>query len=296
MRDKNFKIILAIMIIVFAGIISYEAYTIYLIQESIADINIKQTTQEISTENLKLELKQLEQRRISDIKNISSLLKESSFQLSELKNDVSNIQVKSQDFTGIIEDVTKAVVSVITDISQGSGVIIRNNGYIVTNVHVLEGAKRIRVITSDKEVYNAKLIGYSKTADIALLKIDANDLDYLKFGDSDNVKPGQRVIAVGNPAGLDFSVTEGIVSAVHRKVKNEDNEYIQTDVPINPGNSGGPLINIKKEIIGINNFKIGGSNFEGLGFAIEANIVKDVTDEIFQKLEEQQAAQQNQTQ
>lgn len=281
------------MIIVFAGIISYEAYTIYLIQESIADISIKQTTQEISTENLKLELKQLEQRRASDIKNISSLLEESSSQLVELKKDVSNIQVKSQDFTGIIEEVTKAVVSVITDVSQGSGVIIRSDGYIVTNVHVLEDARRIRVITSDKEIYSAKLIGYSKTTDIALLKIDADDLHYLKFGDSDDVKPGQRVIAVGNPAGLDFSVTEGIVSAVHRKVRNEDTEYIQTDVPINPGNSGGPLINIKKEIIGINNFKIGG--FESLGFAIESNIVKDVTDEIFQKLEEQQA-QQNQTQ
>src|SRR3989344_2393200 len=251
MREKNFKIILSIVVIVFAGIISYEAYTIYLIQESIADINIKQTTQEINTENLRLEIKQLEQRRISDIKNISSLLEESSFQLSELKNDVSNIQVKSQDLTGIIED-----------------------------------ARRIRVITSNKEVYTANLIGYSKTTDIALLKIDADELDYLKFGDSDDVKPGQRVIAVGNPAGLDFSVTEGIVSAVHRKVKNEDTEYIQTDVPINPGNSGGPLINIKKEIIGINNFKIGG--FESLGFAIESNLVKDVTDEIFQKLEEQQ--------
>ncbi|MBI2499679.1 trypsin-like peptidase domain-containing protein [Candidatus Woesearchaeota archaeon] len=227
------------------------------------------------------------------IKNISSLIEESSFQLSELKNDVSNIQVKSQDFTGIIEDVTKSVVSVITDVSQGSGVIIKSDGYIVTNVHVLEDARRIRVISSDKEVYSAKLIGYSKTTDIALLKIDADDLDYLKFGDSDDVKPGQRVIAVGNPAGLDFSVTEGIVSAVHRKVRNEDNEYIQTDVPINPGNSGGPLINIKKEIIGINNFKIGG--FESLGFAIESNLVKDVTEEIFQKLEEQQA-QQNQTQ
>src|SRR3989344_4028016 len=286
MREKNFKIILSIVVIVFAGIISYEAYTIYLIQESIADINIKQTTQEINTESLRLEIKQLEQRRISDIKNISSLLEESSFQLSELKNDVSNIQVKSQDFTGIIEDVTKSVVSVITDVSQGSGVIIKSDGYIVTNVHVLEDARRIRVITSIKEVYTANLIGYSKTTDIALLKIDADELDYLKFGDSDDVKPDQRVIAFGNPAGLDFSVTEGIVSAVHRKVKNEDTEYIQTDVPINPGNSGGPLINIKKEIIGINNFKIGG--FESLGFAIESNLVKDVTDEIFQKLEEQQ--------
>ena len=177
------------------------------------------------------------------------------------------------------------MVSVITDVSQGSGVIIKGNGYIITNVHVLEGARRIRVFTSDKEIYPTELIGYSKEADIALLKIDANDLDYLKFGDSDDVKPGQRVIAVGNPAGLDFSVTEGIVSAVHRKVRNEDTEYIQTDVPINPGNSGGPLINIKKEIIGINNFKIGG--FESLGFAIESNQVKDVVDKIFQKLEEQ---------
>src|SRR3989344_1152152 len=286
MRERNLKFVLASIVIIIIGIVSYQTYSIYLIKESIADINIKQSTQEIRLEELSQDFQKSEQQRLKDLTSLTSKLTESSFQLSELKNDVSNIQVKSQDFTGIIEDVTKAVVSVITDVSQGSGVIIKGNGYIITNVHVLEGARRIRVFTSDKEIYPTELIGYSKEADIALLKIDANDLDYLKFGDSDDVKPGQRVIAVGNPAGLDFSVTEGIVSAVHRKVKNEDTEYIQTDVPINPGNSGGPLINIKKEIIGINNFKIGG--FESLGFAIESNLVKDVTDEIFQKLEEQQ--------
>jgi len=285
MRERNLKFVLASIVIIIIGIVSYQTYSIYLIKESIADINIKQSTQEIRLEELSQDFQKSEQQRLKDLTSLTSKLTESSFQLSELKNDVSNIQVKSQDFTGIIEDVTKAVVSVITDVSQGSGVIIKGNGYIITNVHVLEGARRIRVFTSDKEIYPTELIGYSKEADIALLKIDANDLDYLKFGDSDDVKPGQRVIAVGNPAGLDFSVTEGIVSAVHRKVRNEDTEYIQTDVPINPGNSGGPLINIKKEIIGINNFKIGG--FESLGFAIESNQVKDVVDKIFQKLEEQ---------
>ena len=285
MRERNLKFVLASIVIIIIGIVSYQTYSIYLIKESIADINIKQSTQEIRLKELSQDFQKSEQQRLKDLTSLTSKLTESSFQLSELKNDVSNIQVKSQDFTGIIEDVTKAVVSVITDVSQGSGVIIKGNGYIITNVHVLEGARRIRVFTSDKEIYPTELIGYSKEADIALLKIDANDLDYLKFGDSDDVKPGQRVIAVGNPAGLDFSVTEGIVSAVHRKVRNEDTEYIQTDVPINPGNSGGPLINIKKEIIGINNFKIGG--FESLGFAIESNQVKDVVDKIFQKLEEQ---------
>ena len=109
------------------------------------------------------------------------------------------------------------------------------------------------------------------------IKVNAN-LQSLRFGDSDDVKVGERVIALGNPAGLSFTVTEGIVSAVRRSGPNGLNIYIQTDVPINPGNSGGPLVDANSRIIGLNNFKIGG--FEGLGFAIESNAVKQVTDDI----------------
>ena len=280
--EKSQKIFLTIVIFLVIGILSYQAYSIYLIQESVADLRITQTTQEINIESLKQNVQQVEQQRLSDLAIITSQFKASSSELSELRKDVSNIQVKSQDFTGIIEEVIKSVVSVITDVSQGSGAIIRSDGYIVTNYHVIKDARRIRILTSEEKVYTASVIGISRSKDIALLKIDETNLDFLTLGDSDDVEPGQRVIAVGNPAGLDFTVTEGIVSAINRE-DSAGNEYIQIDVPINPGNSGGPLISIKKEIIGINNFKIGG--FEALGFALESNTVEEVVDEIFNQLE-----------
>jgi len=149
---------------------------------------------------------------------------------------------------------------------------------------VIEKASVVKVLTYDNKVTTVDIIGVSKNADIALLKIDSNEYAPLQLGNSDELKVGQRVIAVGNPLGLSFSVTEGIISATKRKGSNGLEAYIQIDVPINPGNSGGPLINIKKEIVGIANFKIGG--FESLGFAIDSNHVKDAVDQIFEKVAE----------
>ena len=136
----------------------------------------------------------------------------------------------------------------------------------------------IRVLTYNNKVYDAQLIGYEPNIDIAVLKIDGNNLNILKFDDSDDTKVGERVIALGSPAGLSFTVTEGIVSAVHREGPNNQKIYVQTDVPINPGNSGGPLVNTNGKIIGINNYKIGG--FEGLGFAIESNTAEETTEDV----------------
>ncbi len=281
MRKKDFRTgltIFTLLIILVISILAYQTYEIYIIQGQLSELSIKQSVQGANIRGLQQEIKEAENKNQEDFEFIISQIQESSSQISELQQDISNIQVKSQDFTGIVDDVVKSVVSVITDVSQGSGVIIRSDGYIATNLHVIEGAKRIVVLTSDRNVYEAEFVDYSTSTDIALLKIEVDGLDYLEFGDSDDVEVGQRVIAVGNPAGLDFSVTEGIVSAVNRKANG--NEYIQTDVPINPGNSGGPLVNINKEVIGINNFKIGG--FESLGFALESNIVKEVVEGFFQ--------------
>ena len=208
---------------------------------------------------------------------IDEIEKQSDIKLKELKEEISTIQVESSDFSAIIEDVVKSVVSVGTNKGQGSGAIIDDRGFIATNYHVVQDASTIRVLTSDGKVYDAALIGYNDVADVAVLKVNAN-LESLKFADSNDVKIGERVIALGNPAGLSFTVTEGIVSAVHRTGPNGLNIYIQTDVPINPGNSGGPLVDANSRIIGLNNFKIGG--FEGLGFAVESNAVKQVTDGI----------------
>jgi len=287
-----------IFVILLIGVFSFQTYTNYQIKNKLAGINVDLASHEAILTNIGSNLNDLREETQAQLdivdENfdlIDEKLQISSSQITDIKKDVADIQVLSNDFTGIIEDILPAVVSVIADRSQGSGVIISEDGYIVTNYHVINDAKKIRVLTFDNSIYTAEVIGVSKHADVTLLKIDEDKLDYLEFGDSDDIKIGERVIALGNPAGLSFSVTEGIVSALERVGPNGLAAYIQTDVPINPGNSGGPLVNIKKEIIGINNFKIGG--FESLGFAIDSNHVQDVVDEIFEELAKLEADQQN---
>ena len=223
-----------------------------------------------------------------DVKTLSNLIdqieQQSNIRLDELKTEVKNIKIKSADFSAIVDDVLQSVVSISTDKGQGSGVIIDSKGYVITNVHVINGASTIRVHTYSGDKYDvSELVGYSLEADIALLKINAPGLKPLSFGDSDDLKVGENVIAAGNPAGLSFTVTEGIVSAF-RAFNSLD--YVQTDVPINPGNSGGPLVNTKGEIVGINNFKVGG--FESLGFAISSNEVRSVASKVISEYESKQ--------
>ncbi|MEK6946769.1 MAG: trypsin-like peptidase domain-containing protein [Nanoarchaeota archaeon] len=224
-----------------------------------------------------------------DIQTLSDLIdqieQQSNIQLNDLKTQLTNIRIKSADFTAIVNDVLKSVVSISTNTGQASGVIINSKGYIVTNVHVINGATAITITTNSGSTYNVKeIMGYDSNADVALLKIDATGLKALPFGNSDKLQIGEKVIAAGNPAGLSFTVTEGIVSAL-RKLSNGIN-YIQTDVPINPGNSGGPLINTQGEIVGINDFKVGG--FEGLGFAISSNDVNTIVTKIISDYETRQ--------
>jgi len=123
----------------------------------------------------------------------------------------------------------------------------------------------------------AEVIGFNWISDVAVIKIEGKH-PYLELADSDNLKPGSKVIAIGNPLGLSFTVTEGIVSAVKRVGPNSKAEYIQTDVSLNPGNSGGPLIDVNGKVVGINNFKIGEA--ENLGFALESNALKNYVNEI----------------
>ena len=234
-------------------------------------------------------LQNFKKQNQDEIKTLSSLIDEiesqSNIKLSELKDELKNIRIKSADFSAIVNDVLQSVVSVKTNLGQGSGAIIGAKGYVVTNVHVINGASSIKLTTYSGKTYDvAAIAGYDETADIAVLKFDAPDLKILNFGDSDSVKVGEKVIAAGNPAGLAFTITEGIVSAFRTGQNNI--KYIQTDVPINPGNSGGPLINAKGEIVGINNFKVGG--FEGLGFAISSNKVRSVVSSIISDYESKQ--------
>ncbi|GAI20499.1 unnamed protein product [marine sediment metagenome] len=182
-----------------------------------------------------------------------------------------------EDFSGIIDDVINSVVIIVTDSGQGTGFIISNDGYVVTNYHVMENVESAGIYTYDGEMHQVSLIGYDQTFDIALLKIEGS-YDKLRFGDSDDIQITESVIAIGNPLGLRFSATKGIISAVHRKGINNLPAYIQTDAALNEGNSGGPLINKKGKVIGINNFKVSGG--ESLGFALESNYIKSTVNEI----------------
>jgi len=192
-------------------------------------------------------------------------------ELNELKATASS------DFSGVIEGEIDSVVTIKTDISQGTGFIVTDDGYIVTNAHVISGSKEIRVVTANQKVIGASLIGYNSGLDVAVLKISGS-YNAVSLGDSDEIQVGEKVIAIGNPLGLQFSVSEGIISAVHRTGSNGLDAYIQTDAALNPGNSGGPLINKKGEVIGMNNFKIGDS--ENLGFALESNYIEEVVNEV----------------
>jgi S1-C subfamily serine protease len=210
----------------------------------------------------------------ADVIKTQTDLESQSEQLKKIKNSVSN------DFSSIIDETIGGVVSIVTNSAKGSGFIISNDGYVVTNYHVIAGAKSISVIPYEDSAKTIELIGYDIEMDVALLKIDGSYTS-LSFGNSDNVEVGEKVIAMGNPFGLSFSVTEGIVSSLHRPGPNGLKVYIQTDVPLNPGSSGGPLIDKQGKVIGINNFKIGGA--ESLGFALESNQVIETINIISQE-------------
>ena len=195
--------------------------------------------------------------------------------------------------------VRPSIVSVITvdnvnymnsNSGEGSGIILRSDGYIVTNSHVIGDSSKydVSVITSDGKTYDAKVVGYDVRSDLAVLKIDATGLPECELGDSSQLVLGDYVIAIGNPGGRQFagSVTMGIVSGVDRIIDTENTEstsamrYIQTDAAINPGNSGGALVNMYGQVIGINTSKIAATGYEGMGFAIPSVKVKEIVTDL----------------
>ncbi len=168
----------------------------------------------------------------------------------------------------------------------GSGFLITDDGFIVTNNHVVKDASKITVILNDGREYTGTVKGADSRTDLALIKIDETNLPYLAFGDSEKMKVGQWVVAIGNPFGLEATLTKGIISAKGRQdlgiVPYED--FIQTDAPINPGNSGGPLLNLKGEVIGVNTAIISRSGgYMGIGFAIPSKMAENIIDQIKNK-------------
>ena len=169
----------------------------------------------------------------------------------------------------------------------GSGVIFQADGYIVTNNHVVSGAKEIIVSLPDGRSFGGKLIGADEVTDLAVVKIEATGLPTAKFGDSDRIVVGEPAIAIGNPMGLEFqgSVTSGVISALNRTLDISDKrvKLLQTDAAISPGNSGGALVNADGEVIGINSAKVAASGVEGMAFSIPSNTVQAIIKEIIEK-------------
>jgi serine protease Do len=225
-------------------------------------------------------------------------LNDFSSSLENLVNRVrpSVVQIYSTGYTTSEENDATSASLLSKQHSTGSGIILTEDGYIVTNAHVVKGARRIQVrlpsrseaagrnVTMQPEgkLIDAKLVGLDRDIDIAVVKINLTGLPFLAFGDSNRIHQGELVMAFGSPLGLESSVSMGVVSSVARALHPDDMMvYIQTDAPINPGNSGGPLVDSQGRVIGINTFILtqsGGS--EGLGFAIPASIVKNVYGQI----------------
>jgi S1-C subfamily serine protease len=199
----------------------------------------------------------------------------------------NNIAVYKRVLPSVVNITSTALVfnffyGAVPQQGQGSGFILDREGHVLTNYHVIEGANRgIEVMLSNKRRYKATAVGVDKAHDLALLKIDAPDLQPVTLADSSNLNVGQKVYAIGNPFGLNGTMTRGIISAI-RPIKNEDGapieDAIQTDAAINPGNSGGPLLNSHGEVIGINTMiaSNGADQSSGIGFAIPINTAKAV--------------------
>ncbi|MBT4257717.1 trypsin-like serine protease [archaeon] len=275
---KHHKIILggfSSVLIIFMLAMSILTYTMFLRQNiEFAKINQDISTLEIETQIKLNELTDSMIQTRSDLTLIDSEVGSISNKIKTLKNEAS------EDFSEIIEDSIKAVVTVKTDIGQGTGFILSENGFLITNAHILAGGKSLTISNYLEENLPGQLIGYDTNYDIALIKISGIH-EYLDLENSNNTQIGEKVIAIGNPLGLQFSVSEGIVSATKRTGILDEEIYIQTDAALNPGNSGGPLINKKGLAIGINNFKI--SETENLGFALESNKIKEIVNEIIKQ-------------
>ena len=259
MRNKNnIYFIVVLLIILNMGLVMY----------SISEI--REVSNKLDNEIVGLEVQQKETRGM--LNEISSCLAN-----SPGLNQSTRIDIETEDYSKIINDSIKSVVTVLTETGQGTGFFVNNN-YIVTNYHVIENSEGIEVIDHKGMDFEAELIGKDIDLDIAIIKIDESHHP-LVLSNSSEIRIGERVIAIGNPLGLSFSVTEGIVSGVQRQGPlSEKPVYIQTDVALNPGNSGGPLINMQGQVIGVNNFKVSGA--EGIGFALKSNYIKEAINNI----------------
>ena len=194
-----------------------------------------------------------------------------------------NINITNKySYNHVYNSVKNSVVTIKTNKGRGSGVIVTDDGHVVTNEHVIRGASRVKIISLDNNVYSAKVVGIDAITDIALLKSDFKG-KAISFSDSSAVKIGDVVLAIGNPFGVGQTLTKGIISRTNSGhiTENPLDEFLQSDAAINPGNSGGAMVNIKGDLIGINtmNLSLGGGS-DGIGLAVPSNLVRNITQQL----------------
>lgn len=247
----------------------------------------------------------------SNIEIINSYEAERTSLSTDYEETVENVTEKSETVEDMLEKVTKSVVgiskltnaggSILNNISSdelglGTGIVVSPDGYILSNSHVTGEKYSTCYVTIDENTYKANVVWSDLNLDLSIAKVHANNLSFVEFGDSSNLKVGETVYAIGNPIGYAFrrTVTSGIISALNRTIQIDEeqgtsyiSDLIQTDATINPGNSGGPLINTNGEVIGINTVKI--TSAEGIGFAIPINVIKPVVESYVTKGDFQEA-------
>ena len=202
--------------------------------------------------------------------------------VTETTND-QNINITNKySYNHVYNSVKNSVVTIKTNKGRGSGVIVTDDGHVVTNEHVIRGASRVKIISLDNNVYSAKVVGIDAITDVALLKSDFKG-KAISFSDSSAVKIGDVVLAIGNPFGVGQTLTKGIISRTNSGhiTENPLDEFLQSDAAINPGNSGGAMVNIKGDLIGINtmNLSLGGGS-DGIGLAVPSNLVRNITQQL----------------
>lgn len=269
------KVASLLLVAILGGVISLGAYTLFIAPQPISLVTDRQEMPVVQTSN-------------TPAFNSTSGIEEGDFTTAAEKTVNAVVHVKNVtvyrgpssllDFFYGYEREQKA------QIGTGSGVIISPDGYIVTNNHVIAKATEINVTLNNNKTYEAEVVGTDPTTDIALIKIDAQEkLPYLAFGDSDNVRVGEWVLAVGNPFNLTSTVTAGIVSAKARALGGSNQSFIQTDAAVNPGNSGGALVNTNGDLIGINTAITSQTgSYIGYAFAVPSNIARKVVEDILE--------------
>ena len=208
--------------------------------------------------------------------------KQVTIMVTETTNDQDINITNKYSYNHVYNSVKNSVVTIKTNKGRGSGVIVTDDGHVVTNEHVIRGASRVKIISLDNNVYSAKVVGIDAITDIALLKSDFKG-KAISFSDSSAVKIGDVVLAIGNPFGVGQTLTKGIISRTNSGhiTENPLDEFLQSDAAINPGNSGGAMVNIKGDLIGINtmNLSLGGGS-DGIGLAVPSNLVRNITQQL----------------